>query len=90
MEMMHVMLKYPEVVTNLEFIHITTLLLELRVGIIIETYSNTDLEYGAYAHTIIDNIPNSAYILTWIMHNPNQLFIMDDLKWIKVSVDKIT
>ena len=36
MEMLHVMLKYPEVVTNLEFIKVTTMPLELRAGIAIE------------------------------------------------------
>ena len=37
MEMLHVMLKYPEVVTNLEFIKVTTMPLELRAGITIES-----------------------------------------------------
>ena len=36
MEMMHMILKYPEVITNLEFIKVTTMPLELRGGIIVD------------------------------------------------------
>ena len=40
MEMIHVMLKYPEVYTNLDFVYIQTMSLELRAGVAIDTHNN--------------------------------------------------
>ena len=74
----------------MEFVLIKTLPLELRAGISIKTGINTDPEDGAYAHAIIYNNHNSADLVTWRMHNPNQLFIMYFLKLSKVLVDNIT
>eukprot|EP00957_Ditylum_brightwellii_P084917 6457180-Ditylum_brightwellii.AAC.1 len=41
LEMLHVMLKYPEIVTNLKFIKVTTMPLELLGGIAIAFDDNT-------------------------------------------------
>ena len=35
-ELLHVILKYPEVITNLDFERVTTMPLEMRAGVIIE------------------------------------------------------
>ena len=40
MEMLHVMLKYPEVYTNLDFVSIPTMLLEICSGVAIYTDNN--------------------------------------------------
>ena len=53
MEMLNTMLKYPEVVTNLKFIKVSTLTLELREGIIVD--SDTETGDGAYG---IDEVVN--------------------------------
>ena len=45
-EMLHVMLKYPEVVTDIDFIKVSTVPLELRSGIVIN--SDTETKDGAY------------------------------------------
>ena len=37
LEMLHNMLKYPEIVTKLDFIKLPTMPLELRTGIVIES-----------------------------------------------------
>ena len=88
MEMLHVMLKYPEVVTNLEFIKVTTMPLELRAGIAIE--SDIQNEDGAFVGSAIDGFRKSLDLDDWRLHTPNQLLILDDLKLSKVSVDKVT
>ena len=57
MEMLHVMLKYPEVVTSLEFIKVTTMSLELRAGITIE--SDIQNEDGVFVGSVIDGFRKS-------------------------------
>ena len=47
MEMLHVMLKYPEVYISLDFISIPTVPLELHAGVAIDTEDNEEAEYGA-------------------------------------------
>ena len=51
MEMIHVMLKYLEVVTNLNFIKFSTLPLEIQACI--KVNYNKETEYGAYVMNII-------------------------------------
>eukprot|EP00957_Ditylum_brightwellii_P024681 1864932-Ditylum_brightwellii.AAC.1 len=53
MEMMHVMLKYPEINTNLKFVKISTMLLELRGGIALS--SDVITEDGAYTCSDIES-----------------------------------
>eukprot|EP00957_Ditylum_brightwellii_P189039 14390964-Ditylum_brightwellii.AAC.1 len=53
LEMLHVMLKYPFIVTNLEFIKVTTMPLELRVGIATTVDDNT--EDGAYICSVVES-----------------------------------
>ena len=89
MEMLHVMLKYPEVYTNLRFISISTMPLELRAGVQIDTDAN-DLEDGAYVGSISDHVRQSLGLPAWRQHTANELLMLDDLKLSKVSIDKIS
>ena len=45
-EILHLMLKYPEVMTNLDFIIVSAFLLEIRAGIIVD--SGMETEDGEY------------------------------------------
>ena len=85
MEMLHVMLKYPEVMTNSEFINVSTIPIELRAGFAIK--SDIQNEYGVFVGSTIDGFRKSLNLDDWRLHTPNKLPILDDLKLSKVSVD---
>ena len=53
MEMLHVMLKYPEVVTNIDFIKVSTIALELQPGI--KVNFDTDTGYGTYVVAAVES-----------------------------------
>ena len=88
MEMLHVILKYPEVITNLQFIKVCTMPLELRGGIMLD--STKIIEDGAYVTTAIDQYRKNVFTVKWRHHTPSQILITNDLKLSKLSVDKIT
>ena len=88
LEMLHMQLKYPEVITNLDFVKLTTMPLELRGGILIT--SDVEQEDGAYVGCAIDVFRRSLHLNEWRMMSQNQLLIIDDLKLSKLSVDKVT
>jgi predicted GIY-YIG superfamily endonuclease len=91
LEMLHMLLKYPEIVTNLDFIKVTTMPLELRAGIAINCDAQHDEEDGAYVGCAMDVFRKSLNGLEdWRMMTQSQLLITDDLKLSKVSVDKVT
>ena len=77
-EMLHVLLKYPEVITNLIFVKVTTMPLEFRAGVIV-TSGNKDstTEDGAFVTSAIDNYRNNANLSPWRMHIPSQNLILD-------------
>eukprot|EP00957_Ditylum_brightwellii_P022146 1670935-Ditylum_brightwellii.AAC.1 len=52
MKMLHIMLKYPEIVTNLDFIKVSAMPLELRAGTAIN--SDAETEDGAFAIAAIE------------------------------------
>jgi predicted GIY-YIG superfamily endonuclease len=88
-EMLHVMLQYPEVYTDLAFVSISTLPLELRCYKKITT--DTQVEDGVYTTSVSyhvrsekDNFPR------WRRHNQSELIIMNDLKQSGMGYDKIT
>ena len=90
MEMMHLMLGYVEVVTNLDFCNISTMPLELRAGIKIDS-DCLENEDGAYITTEVDNFRrNALHLDAWRWHTDSQLLILDDLKVSKISIDKVT
>ena len=91
LEMLPMLLKYPEVVTNLDFVKVTTMPLELRAGIAINCDAQHDKEDGAYVGCAMDVFRNSLDGLEeWRMTTQSQILITDDLKLSKVSVDKLT
>ena len=88
-EMLHVMLQYPEVYTDLAFVSISTLPLELRCYKKITT--DTQVEDGVYTTSVSyhvrsekDNFPR------WRRHNESELIIMNDIKQSGMGYDKIT
>ena len=90
MEMMHLMLGYVEVVTNLDFCNISTMPLELRAGIKIDS-DCLENEDGNYITTEVDNFRrNALHLDAWRWHTDSQLLILDDLKLSKISIDKVT
>lgn len=88
LEMLHNMLKYPEVVTNLDFIKVPTMPLELRTGIVIE--SDKQMEDGAFISASIASFRRQNDMEEWRLYTNNQLLILDDIKLSNLSVDKVT
>jgi hypothetical protein len=82
------MLKYPEIVTNLEFIKVTTMSLELRGGIAITFDDNT--EDDAYICSAVENYRRIETDLdTARLQTNSQNLIVDDIKLSKISIDKV-
>ena len=90
MEMLHVMLKYTEVYTNLDFGYIPTTPLELSDGVAINKDNNKEAEYGAYEGSTIDSVRCVNNPPQCIRHTPNPILNPDNLKLSKILVDKIT
>ena len=88
--MLHGMLGYPEVITNLIFAPITTMPLELRAGIRVDSDTVDVLEDGAFIGSAVDSFRRSLDMDEWRQHTANQVLVLDDLKLSKLSVDKIT
>ena len=88
MEMLHVMLKYPKVVTNLDFIKVSTFLLDIRVGIIV--YYCTETEYFVYVIAEVGGFWRFIYPDKYRLHTQNQPLLLYYLRLSKISVDKIT
>ena len=88
--MLYSMLGYPEVITNLIFAPITTMPLELRAGIRVDSDTVDVLEDGAFIGSAVDSFRRSLDMDEWRQHTANQVLVLDDLKLSKLSVDKIT
>jgi hypothetical protein len=89
LEMLHVMLKYPEIVTNLEFIKVTTMPLELQGGIAITFDDNT--EDDAYICSVVESFCRvKADLDTARLQTNSQNLIVDNIKLSKISIDKVT
>ena len=86
--MLHLILQYPEVVRNLNFIKISTMSLELRGGVVVN--SDTIIEDGAYIETAVQSFRMSLGLNYHRLHTANQLRILDDLKLSNMSIDKVT
>jgi len=90
-QMLHAILRYPEVITNLIFAAITTMPLELRAGIKVDSDMVDVLEDGAFIGSAVDSFRRALGDMDeWRQHSANQVLILDDLKLSKISVDKIT
>eukprot|EP00957_Ditylum_brightwellii_P026214 1982369-Ditylum_brightwellii.AAC.1 len=87
--MLHVMLKYPEIVTNLEYIKVTTMPLELQGGIAI-TF-DTIAEDTAYACSAVESFHRvRANLDSARLQTNSQSLIVDDTKLPKISIHKVT
>ena len=86
MEQVHVMLLYPEVITNLNFVSIPSMPLEFRVGVALECTVADSAQEG----NVSNDIRREINIPSWRQHSLNQMRIYDDLKQSKVSVDRIS
>ena len=89
MEMLHMMLKYPEVFTDLNFVAIPTMPLELRAGIDIDT-KNDNIEDGAQVGIVSNEIRRGLDLPEWRQHSDSEMLTLEDLKMSKVSIDKIS
>ena len=88
--MLHCMLRYAEVYTNLICIEISAMPLELRIGgVKIDTDQN--IEDGAYTSSVFNhNRSNKVDLSQWINHTEYELLTFNDKKQSKLSIDKIT
>ena len=73
MEIIYVMLKYPDVVTNIVFIKLSTLQLYLWAGIIV--HFDTETEDGAYVITSVEAFWGLLDLDKYRLHTKNQLII---------------
>ena len=87
-EMIHQMLKYPDVKTNMRFVTIQTIPLEMRTGIAIEKYRQA--EDGAHIGSITNDMRMSLELEEWRQMIDNEVMIVMDLKMSNVSADKIS
>eukprot|EP00957_Ditylum_brightwellii_P054487 4128891-Ditylum_brightwellii.AAC.1 len=89
LEMLHVMLKYPEIVTNIEFIKVTTTPLELRGGIAITFDDNK--EDDVYICSAVESFCRvNTDLDTTRLHTNSQNLFVDDIKLSKISIVKVT
>lgn len=89
-EMLHILLRYPEIVTDCKFINISSMPLEFRAGT--DKY-NEQIEYVDHNSILTpaaEAIRLDIEVDLWRNHTPSQVLIMNDLKLSKISVDKIT
>ena len=90
-EMLHQMMKYPEVTTDLTFVTITTMPLEYRSGIELDNYVLSPAEDSAQSGSVSNDIRSSKDGLPqWRKHTTNEIKIFEDLLKSRISVDKIT
>ena len=88
--MIHVILEYIKVAKNIEFIKISTILLEFRTRIKIE-YDIQRNNDGSYLITEIDSFRrNILKLCNWRQYKYHQTLILDDLKVSNVYIDKVT
>lgn len=91
LEMLHIMLKYPEVVTDVEFCQVPTVPLELRPRIKISTDKGTDENGNVVRRSGIDEFRSDTFPERhWRNHTEHQRMIINDVKLSGVSVDKVT
>ena len=74
------MLKYPEVYTNLRFIPIPTITLEIQAEVVIKTYNDKETGYGLYLTSASDSVRKSLCLPEWIQHHTNHNTLLYYLK----------
>ena len=86
MEMMHHMLKYPEVITDLVFVTIPSMPLEFRSGV----YLEKPLMDSAQDGSVSNDIRQAKGLPPWRLHTLYEMRICEDLKVSKVSIDRVS
>ena len=86
--MLHFILKYPELVTNLNFIKFPTLPFYIQEGI--RVYYDTDTEYGTYFIAAVESFRRLLNLDEYRLRTQNQLLILDYMNLSKIPVDNIT
>ena len=92
-EMVHSMLGYAEVHTNIKSIQVSTLPLELRAGVNCDKSNNFDAIFvndAAEIGIIINNERRDLCIEEWRNHTDNEVQILKDIKQFLTAVDKIS
>ena len=90
-EMLHQMLKYPEVITDLQFINIPTMPIEYRAGIELDSFVAPVAEDCAQTGSVSNDIRLFKENLPqWRKHTIYEMRIYEDLTKSRISVDKIT
>ena len=90
-EMLHQIMKYPEVTTDLSFITITTMPLEYRAGIELDNYVLSPVSDSAQSGSVSNDIRSSKEGLPqWRKHTTSEIKIFEDLFKSRISIDKIT
>ena len=78
-EMLHVMLRYPEVYTDLRFVSISTMPLELRC--LRQMATDTQVQDGVFVNSMSTAIRDSRNDLPiWRKHSMSEKLLMNDLK----------
>ena len=88
LKMLHMTLKYPEVVTNLHLIKVSMMPMRFCGGIQIN--SGKDIEDGAYMRSAIDGFWRGLGLETWRLYTKNQNLMLENLKLSNILVNKVT
>ena len=88
-EMLHVMFRYAEIYTDLNFIAVPTIPLELRAGTD-KVKSQSLPDDGADAGVLSDIVRKDMINDEWRHHSDSERLILEDIKMSKISIDKIT
>ena len=99
MEMIHMMIKYPEVYTDLTLISIPTIPLEIWAEIekVYKDAKPTDVdvndedtsEDGSCVGIILDNIRRALNLPEWRQHTQPEILLLDEMKLLAISISKI-
>ena len=90
MEIIHQLLQYPGVITNLNFVNIQTVPIELRVGLWIERRNDAAAQDGVNVGSTSDGVRRTLNLEGWRQHREEELMMVSDFKQSKVSIDKIS
>ena len=70
MKIIHMMIKYPKVVTNIHFCKISTMILEVQAGVRVDSDSD-QTEDGAYVMNSIESFWSQLYCVEWRIQTKN-------------------
>ena len=77
---LHILLPYPEVITNMKFVKVSPIPLELCAGTPIKSESPR-VDDGAFITSTIDNYRrNTLSLEPWCNFTDNQVLFMNDIK----------